>query len=86
MIPRREKVGHAAVPREPIDQRHETDIPLMPVAAVDGGIAGLQNELHRVRRRFELFDAREHRVDDERVLVLDLGTVAASARVTVCDE
>ena len=71
MISRHQKVRHSTLGRQAIDERHETYIPLLDLTSILDGVARLENEPHRIFRAFELFDLCQHRIDDQRVFVLE---------------
>src|SRR5262245_32728255 len=86
VIARREEIGNAAFLRQPIDQVNEARVPLPPDPAAGHSVSGLDYETNREGGLLKLFDRSERRVDDQRVLVLKLESVATPARVAVDDE
>lgn len=83
MIPGARRIRRAALGGEAIDEPDEALVPLRGVAAVDHGIAALEHEADGVRSAAEPRDGAQHRLDDERVLVLRIDAVAAAAGVAI---
>jgi hypothetical protein len=85
VVSRSEEVGNSGLLGEPIDEPHETDVPLCRVPAIEHRVAALEHEAHRVGPVTERRDRAEHGLDDEGVLVLELDPVPAPPRIAVDD-
>src|SRR5579863_8379673 len=86
MISRDQKIWDATFRGQAIDERNEADIPLVGVGSVHDCVARLQNEAHRRLRIRKALYLGEHRVHDERMLILDRDAIAAATRVPIDDE
>src|SRR5271166_5227569 len=86
MISRRQEIRDTALGREPVNQRHKTDIPLVRFLPPGNGVTRLQDETHWIRGAIEFLDLLQHRVHEDRMIVLKGNYVTPSPRVAVHNE
>src|SRR5262249_21105866 len=80
------EIRHVAFLRQPVDQINITRVPLPPDRAIGHSVPGLNHEPDWEGSLLEFFNCGDRGVDDHRMLVLKLETIATSARVAVNNE
>jgi hypothetical protein len=86
MIARHQEVRDTTLRGQAIDQGNEADVPLPGVAAGDHGVARLQDETDGIGRRPQTADLLQHRIDEQRMFVLNCLAIPAPACIAIDDK
>src|ERR1700675_4908679 len=86
MISRHQEVRDTGLGSEPVNQRHKTYFPLMCVLPLRNRVALLKDETHWVRGATEFLDLLQHRVHDDRMIVLNGNAIMPFPRVAIGDK